>query len=51
VRAQNDEWFIQNPTLYIINVSAAGMCLVAALSCMLAFGHRLLKARRSGKVW
>ena len=48
---QDDEWFIESPTLFILNAVAAGICLMCAGAAMLHFGGTLVKTKLSGKQW
>jgi hypothetical protein len=48
---QDDSWFIQNHAIYIVNLCFGVILLILSLAAVAACGHRMLKAKRSGKRW
>ena len=48
---QNGNWFLRSSTLFIANIVIGSICLAAALTSAIIFGHRLRLVHTSGKKW
>ena len=49
--SQDDDWFLRDNTIYVLNIVFGSCCLFALLASAIIFGRRLHRIRLSGKQW